>query len=95
MLDMGKSRKEIVAELGLNPRVAKMLWTNPKLKGVKRSVYKVDVIIEDDTEEVADDAKNFAEEIVASEEYVKDSEDIAGTNPRYYNAPLKDFTPIQ
>ena len=57
LLDAGKSRKEINEELGLNPRVAKVLWANPKLKGIKKNTYKIDVIIEDDTEEIAEESK--------------------------------------
>ena len=41
MLEEGKSRKEINEYYELNPREAKVLWANPKLKGVKKAKYSI------------------------------------------------------
>lgn len=41
MLKEGKSRKEINEYYELNPREAKTLWANPKLKGVKKAKYSI------------------------------------------------------
>ncbi len=43
-LENGISRKEITAELQLNPREAKTLWNQPSLKGIKVAKYKDDLV---------------------------------------------------
>ena len=43
MLEEGKSRKEINEYYELNPREAKVLWANPKLKGVKKAKYSIGI----------------------------------------------------
>ena len=43
MLEEGKDRKEINEFYELNPREAKALWTNPKLKGVKKAKYSIGI----------------------------------------------------
>lgn len=43
MLEEGKSRKEINEYYELNPREAKTLWANPKLKGVKKAKYSIGI----------------------------------------------------
>ena len=49
MLDEGKTRKEINAELGLNPREVKVIWSHSQL--VHRKPAKYSVGVELDTEE--------------------------------------------
>lgn len=49
MLENGKSRTEINAELELNPREAKFLWSNEKLKGIKKNKFKIEIDLVDDT----------------------------------------------
>lgn len=50
MLKEGKSRKEINEYYELNPREAKeVLWSNPKLKGVKKAKYSIGIeLVEED-----------------------------------------------
>lgn len=44
MLKEGKSRKEINEYYELNPREAKeVLWSHPKLKGVKKAKYSIGI----------------------------------------------------
>ena len=43
MLEEGKSRKEINEYYELNPREVKVLWANPKLKGVKKAKYSIGI----------------------------------------------------
>lgn len=50
MLKEGKSRKEINEYYELNPREAKTLWANPKLKGVKKAKYSIGFELVDEEE---------------------------------------------
>ena len=43
-LEAGMNRKEITAELELNPREAKALWNHPELKGIKVAKYKNELV---------------------------------------------------
>ena len=50
-LAAGMSRKDIDKELELNPKESAMLWKHPKLVGIKKSKYKTEVNLVDDTEQ--------------------------------------------
>ena len=50
MLEEGKSRKEINEYYELNPREAKTLWANPKLKGVKKAKYSIGIELVEEEE---------------------------------------------
>lgn len=51
MLEEGKSRKEINEYYELNPREAKeVLWSNPKLKGVKKAKYSIGIELVEEEE---------------------------------------------
>lgn len=50
MLEEGKSRKEINEYYELNPREAKVLWANPKLKGVKKAKYSIGIELVEEEE---------------------------------------------
>ena len=51
MLEEGESRKEINEYYELNPREAKeVLWSNPKLKGVKKAKYSIGIELVEEEE---------------------------------------------
>jgi hypothetical protein len=63
MLEDGMSREEINVHYELNPRDKKDLWSNPALKGVKRSKYKPSIVIKrrEVSEEVKEVTPPFAD----------------------------------
>ncbi len=48
MLDAGMTRKEINEYFGLNPREAKVIWSDSRLTNKKPAKYKVGVFLADD-----------------------------------------------
>ena len=50
-LEAGITRKEINAQLELNPREIKALWSHPSLKGIKVAKFKNELVFVDNTGE--------------------------------------------
>ena len=50
-LEAGITRKEINAQLELNPREIKALWSHPALKGIKVAKFKNELVSVDNTGE--------------------------------------------